>query len=485
MAVTVADVTTNHVQSGGTIVATRPAGFTAASLALVIVGSDSNSNVDPPFAIDGGGWTEIFALNAGTSAERKLTAWVKPNPGDATNTITLGASKATALIYYRLEDADLVNSVDAVGLLEFGVTNGGANLTVVDTVTTVTDAALAFTALVFDGADGSWSFGAAAIGANGWGDLDAVVSDGGGAGASIVVCRKAMPTAGDAGQVELDPPVNDGWTAIQFAIRPAAGGADPEGAGSAAMSVTASATGLRTAMGSGSSAVVLSASATGQREALGAGSAGLALTAVGTGSTVGGNEGAGSAALEIAATATGQRTTFGSGSASLAIGSTAAGQRAALGAGSATMALAASGTGSASSPGTGAGSAAIAITATATGQRSTFGSGSAATAITSTATGQRSTFGAGTAGLVLSAVGTGEIEAPGDVTGAGSAAIAITAAATGQRSTFGAGSAVMALAASANTSTEAWTWLVQAGATLEPASARLGPGLDPTTATVA
>jgi hypothetical protein len=205
---------------------TRPSGFTAASLGLVIAGTDNGTVIDPAFVLSPDtGWTEVARTKSGTS-DRQSMIWRQSNPPDATTDVVPAVSDDVGAFYLRVEGVDTSTPVDAVGTQQYGTTSGGVNFTVTDTVTTVTDGALAVVVVVFDGCDGGIpiTFGSAGVGANGWGSLTNVQSDASGLGVTVAYATKLVTTAGDAGSVEFDPPANDGWAAIMFAIRPAAGG---------------------------------------------------------------------------------------------------------------------------------------------------------------------------------------------------------------------------------------------------------------------
>jgi hypothetical protein len=238
---------------------------------------------------------------------------------------------------------------------------------------------------------------------------------------------------------------SSGYTCHAFRLVAAAGGGAVEGAGVAALTLTATTAGFPTTQGTGAAALALTATAAGRPTTFGTATTGLALTATAAGHPT--TQGDGSAALSLSATATGLRTTYGQAATALTLTATASGssEGVEIGAGVADLTLAATASGHPTTSGTA--TAATTLTATASGRVTVHATAAADLTLTATADGTNADVvtGEGTAALTLTAAALGRPTTVGDAT----AELTLTAAAAGTVTVRGVGVATLALAAAA------------------------------------
>ncbi len=209
----------------------------------------------------------------------------------------------------------------------------------------------------------------------------------------------------------------------------------PPGAGSAAVSFTA--TGGPVTSGGGTASVAFAPTAGGAADTTGAGTALVAFAATGIGASD--FTGAGSSPVSFVATGVGAADATGVGAASVAFTATAE----AMTGGLATVEFTVTGVPAVSGDDTGAGLATVAFTATAGGTADATGTGTATVSFTATAGGVADGTGVGTATVAFAGSGIGSA----DVTGGGTATATFSPTATGQSDATGAGTATVSFEA--------------------------------------
>ena len=209
------------------------------------------------------------------------------------------------------------------------------------------------------------------------------------------------------------------------------------GGATAALTFSAAATGVRTTYAAGTATLSLAASAVPTRHRYGSGTATFALAAQAFGGGV--RTASGTAAITVTAAAAATRTTHGAATTALTLTTSATGRRILYGAGSATLAITAEAAAAANRYG--AGSATVTLSAQAAGMNIKTGSGQTTLALAAIAVGRRGAYTSATAPLTISTQATGTRH----TYAAASASIAFGAAAAGQRITYGVGDATITL----------------------------------------
>jgi hypothetical protein len=247
------------------------------------------------------------------------------------------------------------------------------------------------------------------------------------------------------------------------------GGDVEEGAGSTAISLTATGAGASIAAAAGAVSIAITASGAGASTAASAGAVAAALAASGVGTGI--HVAAGSAALTLACSGAGTSLAAGAGATSCALSVVGAGASTAGAAGAVSAALAASGAGAAI--GSGVGATSFACTVSGAGASVAASAGSASIALTVAAEGASLSDGSsvGSVSIAVSCLGAGASTAAS----AGSPSASLAVDARGQAVTQAAGSASAAITiAGAGTSIAAGAGVVSIAVSVEAEGASAG-----------